>query len=480
MLSDRALAALREVVPGDRVLTAREDLLTYAADATPLQGQPPSAVVAPRDVEELVDVVRLANEEGFALVPRGAGTGLSGGAVPHSEDAVVVLLHRWNEIAEIDLGNHMAWVEPGVVTADLHHAVEEEDLFYPPDPGSMRVCTLGGNVAENAGGLRGLKYGVTKDYVQGLEVVLPTGEFVRLGGKAVKDVAGYALKDLMVGSEGTLGIFTRILVRLVPRPAATRTILATFATLEAAGETVAAILAARIVPSMLELLDRTTILAVELFAHLGLPRDLAALLLIETDGHAVVAGDEARAISRICKASGAREVRHAGTAHEAEDLRTARRAAFTALARIGPTTILEDATVPRTAVPAMLEKIHEIAERNGAVFGIFGHAGDGNLHPTCVLDAREPDEVARAEAAFEEIFAAAIALGGTITGEHGVGLSKRRFLETQVGDPAIRFMREIKRVLDPGQVLNPGKILAPRPRCEEPPLGHPRLARATA
>jgi glycolate oxidase len=480
MLSERALAALREVVPGDRVLTAREDLLTYAADATPMYGQPPSAVVAPRDVEQVAKVVRLANEEGFAVVPRGAGTGLSGGAVPASEDAVVMLLHGWNQIVELDLANHMAWVEPGVVTGDLHRVVEERDLFYPPDPGSMRVCTIGGNVAENAGGLRGLKYGVTKDYVQGLEVILPTGEFVRLGGKAVKDVAGYGLKDLMVGSEGTLGIFTRVLVRLLPRPQSTRTILATFSTIGAAGEAVAAILAARIVPSMLELLDRTTIRAVERFARLGLPQDLAALLLIETDGHPLVTSDEARHVSRLCKASGAREVRHAATAQEAEDLRTARRAAFSALARIGPTTILEDATVPRSAVPAMLERIHEIAERHGVLFGIFGHAGDGNLHPTCLLDGREPGEVARAEAAFEEVFAAAVALGGTITGEHGVGLAKRRFLELQVGDAGVRFMRNIKRVLDPNQVLNPGKVFAPRPRCEHPPVGHPRLASAFA
>ena len=480
MLSDRALAALREVVPGDRVLTAREDLLTYAADATPLLGQPPSAVIAPRDVDELVGIVKLANEEGFAIVPRGAGTGLSGGAVPASEDAVVLLFHRWNRIVELDDANAMAWVEPGVVTADLHRVVEERDLFYPPDPGSMRVCTIGGNVAENAGGLRGLKYGVTKDYVQAIEAVLPTGEFVRLGGKAVKDVAGYGLKDLMVGSEGTLAIFTRILVRLVPRPRVTRTILATFDTIGAAGEAVAAILGQRIVPSMLEFLDATTIRAVERFARLGLPQDLAALLLIEADGHPVVVDEEAHAIARLCKVGGAREVRHAATSAEAEDLRTARRAAFSALARIGPTTILEDATVPRSAVPAMLDRVHEIARRHSVVFGIFGHAGDGNLHPTCITDARDPAEVARAEAAFEEIFAAALALGGTITGEHGVGLAKRRFLEVQVGDPAVRFMRQIKRVLDPNQVLNPGKIFTPRPRCEHPPIGHPRFAEATA
>ena len=479
MLSERALTALREITERHRVLTAREDLLTYAADATPLLGHPPGAVVVPRDAQEVAAIVRLANEEGFAIVPRGAGTGLSGGAVP-TEDSVVLLFHRWDEIVELDEANLTAWVEPGVVTADLHRAVEEKDLFYPPDPGSMRVCTIGGNVAENAGGLRGLKYGVTKDYVQGLELVLPTGEWLRLGGKSMKDVAGYDLKDLMVGSEGTLGIFTRVLVRLIPKPRATRTILATFDTMEAAGDTVAAIIAARIVPSTLEFLDRTTIRAVEAFARLGLPLDLGALLLIEVDGHPAAVDDDAHAIVALCRAHDPRTVRHATHASEAEDLRTARRAAFTALARIGPTTILEDATVPRSAVPAMLARIHEIAGRHGVTFGIFGHAGDGNLHPTCLIDAREPDQVARAEAAFEEIFEAAIALGGTITGEHGVGLAKRRFLERQVGDPALRFMRQIKRLLDPNQVLNPGKVLESHVRCEHPPLGHPRFAEGMA
>ncbi|MFN2420416.1 MAG: FAD-binding oxidoreductase [Gemmatimonadota bacterium] len=479
MLSERVLSSLRDVTDDDRVLTAREDLLTYAADATPLFGHPPGAVVVPRDTEEVAGIVELANEESFTIVPRGAGTGLSGGAVP-TPDAVVLLLNGWNRILELDEANLTAWVEPGVITADLHHVVEEVELFYPPDPGSMRVCTIGGNVAENAGGLRGLKYGVTKDYVQGLEVVLPTGEWVRMGGKAVKDVAGYNLKDLMVGSEGTLGIFTRILVSLIPRPRATRTILATFAEMGSAGDAVAAIIAARIVPSMLEFLDRTTIQAVEAYARLGLPQDLGALLLIEVDGHPLVVDEEADAVARLCRAQDAIRVRQATTPAEAEDLRTARRAAFSALARIGPTTILEDATVPRSAVPAMLARIHEIAERHGVTFGIFGHAGDGNLHPTCVTDARDPAAIARAEAAFEEIFAAAISLGGTITGEHGVGIAKRRFLERQVGDPAIRFMRQIKRVLDPNQVLNPGKILEPRPRCEHPPLGHPRFVEATA
>jgi glycolate oxidase len=479
MLTDRTLAGLQEATHRDRVLTSRADLLTYASDATPLYRQTPAAIVIPKDAEEVAAVLALANEEGFAIIPRGAGTGLSGGAVP-TESSVVLLFPSWNRVQEIDVGNGTAWVEPGVVTADLHRAVEAEGLFYPPDPGSMRVCTIGGNVAENAGGLRGLKYGVTKDYVQGLEAVLPTGEWVRLGGKAVKDVAGYGLKDLLVGSEGTLAVFTRVLVRLVPKPIRTRTLLAGFGSLTTAGEAVAAILAERIVPCTLEILDAVTLRAVEAFGDLGLPEGLEALLLIEVDGHPAAVEEEAHAIGSICRRLGARRVRRATSEEEAEDLRSARRAAFTALARLGPTAILEDATVPRSAVPEMLRRIHDIAARHGVTFGVFGHAGDGNLHPTCLTDSRDPEAIARAEAAFEEIFAAAIALGGTITGEHGVGLAKRRFLRQQVGDTAVRFMRQIKAVLDPNHVLNPGKVFEPGPRCEHPPLGIARYAQALA
>ncbi|HET9332427.1 MAG TPA: FAD-linked oxidase C-terminal domain-containing protein [Gemmatimonadota bacterium] len=479
MLTDRALAGLQQATHRDRVLTAREDLLTYASDATPLYRKTPGAVVIPRDAAEVAAVLALANEEGFAVVPRGAGTGLSGGAIP-TESSVVLLFPSWNRVQEIDVANGTAWVEPGVITADLHRAVEAEGLFYPPDPGSMRVCTIGGNVAGNAGGLRGLKYGVTKDYVQGLEAVLPTGEWVRLGGKAIKDVAGYGLKDILVGSEGTLAVFTRVLVRLVPKPVRTRTLLAGFASIHAAGEAVATILGERIVPCTLEFLDAVTIRAVESLGDLGLPEGLEALLLIEVDGHPAAVEEDSHAIGSICRRLGARRVRRATSEEEAEDLRSARRAAFSALARLGPTAILEDATVPRSAVPEMLVRIHEIAARHGATFGVFGHAGDGNLHPTCLTDVRDPQSIARAEAAFEEIFAAAIALGGTITGEHGVGLAKRRFLPAQVGDPAIRFMRQIKAALDPNHVLNPGKVFELGPRCEHPPLGHPRHAEALA
>jgi glycolate oxidase len=321
---------------------------------------------------------------------------------------------------------------------------------------------------------------VTKNYVMGMEVVLPTGEWVRLGGKTTKDAAGYNLKDLMIGSEGTLGIFTRILVEVIPKPQATRTVLATFETVGAAGETVTSILGERILPATLEYLDDVTIRAVESFTRLGLSTDLAALLLIEVDGREAETVEDAHAIHRICRSHGASSVRHAVSPAEAEDLRTARRAAFSALARIGPTTILEDTTVPRAAVPEMLERIRDSARRHDITIGVFGHAGDGNLHPTCLIDARDRDAVRRAETAFEEIFAAAIGLGGTITGEHGVGLAKKRFLERQVGEPAVRFMRQIKAVLDPNHVLNPGKIFEPGPRCEHPPLGNPRMEEALA
>ncbi|MDX1661166.1 MAG: FAD-linked oxidase C-terminal domain-containing protein [Gemmatimonadota bacterium] len=469
MLTERAIAALQELTARDRVLTAREDLLTYAGDATPLHQSRPAAVVVPRDAEEVSGVVQLANEEGFSIVPRGAGTGLSGGAVP-STDGVVMLFPTWNRILEIDEANRCAWVEPGVVTAELHRAVEERDLFYPPDPGSMNVCTIGGNVAENAGGLRGLKYGVTKDWIRGLEVVLPTGELVRLGGKTIKDVAGYDLVSLMVGSEGTLGIFTRVLVRLIPRPESTRTILATFADVERAGEAVAAVTGSRITPSTLEILDRTTLRAVESFAGLDFEEDVAALLLIEVDGRRAAVEDDADAIVAACRTAGAVTVRHATSPEHADELRTARRAAFSALARLRPTAILEDATVPPSEVPTLLGRIRAIADRHDVTIGVFGHAGDGNLHPTCLIDGRDADEVARAEAAFEEIFSATIGLGGTITGEHGVGIAKKRFLPRQLGEPGVRFLRQVKAALDPHHVLNPGKIFDPAPRCEKPPL----------
>jgi glycolate oxidase len=411
--------------------------------------------------------MQLANTENFVVVPRGSGTGLSGGSIP-AERCITMLFPSWKNILEIDQENLTTWVEPGVITADLHAAVEAQGLFYPPDPGSMRVCTIGGNVAENSGGLRGLKYGVTKDYVMGLEVVLPTGELLRVGNKCMKDVAGFSFKELFIGSEGALGIFTKILLQLIPKPAAAKTLLALYDDMQKAAGTVSAIIAAKIIPCTLEFLDSTTIRCVEDYAHVGLPTNTEALLLIEVDGHPAAVADEFDRVQTICQKHGAREIRIAKDAIEADKLKTARRSAFSALARMRPTTILEDVTVPRSEIAKMLQRICDIGKKYSVTFGNFGHFGDGNLHPTCLTDERDHDEIRRVEKAFEEIFLAAIHLGGTITGEHGVGLTKKKFLEKVAGPAGVEVMRKIKGVLDPNNILNAGKIFDPKPKCEYP------------
>lgn len=465
LISGSILKKVREVVGKENFFDSEEDRISFSYDATPLLQMLPDAVVRPPSVQQIASVMRLANDERFAVVPRGSGSGLSGGSIP-VENCIVLLTNHWNRILEIDQENHTAWVEPGVITAQLHNEVENIGLFYPPDPGSMTICTLGGNVAENAGGLRGLKYGVTKNYVMGLEVVFPSGEVIQVGGKSVKDVAGYSLKDVFVGSEGTLGIFTRILLKLIPKPETFKTMLAFYDSIRDAAETVSAIVAARITPATLEFLDATTIRCVEEYAHIGLPTDVGALLLIEVDGRRAEVEEDAQKVLDLCKGHRAKEVQVAATMDEAVRLKTARRAAFSALARVKPTTILEDTTVPRSELAPMVEKIQEIARRNNVLIGNFGHAGDGNLHPTCLTDERDSESIARAEKALEEIFLSAVEFGGTITGEHGVGLAKRRILEQVTGGPALEMMRNLKKVMDPNHVLNPGKIFSLKPRCE--------------
>jgi len=349
-------------------------------------------------------------------------------------------------------------VEPGVTTLQVADAAAAAGLFYPPDPGSMKISTIGGNVAENSGGLRGLKYGVTRNYVMGMEVVLPSGELLWTGNKCVKDVAGYSLKDLFIGSEGTLGVITKVLLRLIPKPAAKKTMVATFAQMDQAAEAVSAIIAAQIIPCTLEFLDRLTIHCVEEYAKIGLPMNCEALLLMETDGHPVVVAEEAGQMSKICRAHGCLEVRVAKDDTEAGKLASARRSAFSALARVAPTTILEDATVPRSELAKMIRFVEAVAKKYSLKIGTFGHMGDGNLHPTFLTDERNKEEMHRVEEAFKEIFAEAIRFGGTITGEHGVGLAKKSFLPTFAGEAQMRVMRELRRALDPNGILNPGKM----------------------
>jgi glycolate oxidase len=456
---------IREIVGKENFLDSEEDRLVYSYDGTPLIQHKPEAIILPRDAEEISGILKLANETGFNVVPRGSGTGLSGGSVP-VENSVVMLMNRWNHILEIDKENLTAWVEPGVITAELHAEVEKLGLFYPPDPGSQNICTIGGNVAENAGGLRGLKYGVTKNFVMGIEMVMPNGDIIHNGGKNVKDVAGYNLRDLIVGSEGTLGIFTRILVKLIPKPETSKTLLAFFDSLTAAARTVSDIIAAHIIPCTVEFLDNTTIRSVEAYTHIGLPVSAMALLLLEVDGYEEVVRRDAGKIKDLCIRNGATGVKIAADQDEAMSLKEARRSAFSALARIKPTTILEDATVPRSNLAILVEKIDAIARKYNLSIGNFGHAGDGNLHPTCLTDERNTEEIGKVEKAFDEIYDETLKLGGTITGEHGVGLAKRKFLEKMIEVPALDAMRSIKEALDPNNILNRGKIFSHTPKCE--------------
>ncbi len=456
-LDPQLLSKLQSLLGAANVLTSKEDLIPYSFDGTAALHQMPGCVVFVKNRDQIRSVLLLANESKTPVVTRGSGTGLSGGSIP-AQGCIVLCTARMTEILEVDRANLTMMVEPGVTTLQIADAATEVGLFYPPDPGSMKISTIGGNVAENSGGLRGLKYGITRNYVMGLEVVLPDGEVLWTGNKCVKDVAGYSLRDLFIGSEGTLGVITKVLLRLIPKPAAKKTMVATFNAMDQAAQTVSDIIAAQIIPCTLEFLDRTTIHCVEDFAKVGLPLDCEALLLMETDGHPVVVGEEAAKMEEIARKNGAMEVRVAKDDAEAAKLATARRSAFSALARVAPTTILEDATVPRSELARMIRFVEAVAKKYELRIGTFGHMGDGNLHPTFLTDERNKAEMHRIEEAFHEIFEEAIRLGGTITGEHGVGLAKKSFLPKFAGNAQMRVMRELRHALDPNGILNPGKM----------------------
>jgi len=454
--SPEIIHELMRLLGPDLVLTAAEDLLVYAFDGTAALTQQPGCVVFARDTADIQAVLRLAQRTQTPVVTRGSGTGLSGGSLP-VPGCIVLCTVRMNRILEVDPANLTLLTEPGATTLQIAEAAAAVGLFYPPDPGSMKISTIGGNVAENSGGLRGLKYGITRNYVMGLEVVLPDGEILFTGNKCVKDVAGYSLKDLFIGSEGTLGVITRILLRLIPQPAAKQTLVATFDAMDAAAQTVSDIIAAKIIPCTLEFLDRTTLRCVEDYAKIGLP-DCEALLLMETDGHPAQVAEEAARMEEIARANGCLAIRRAADEAEANALAGARRSAFSALARVAPTTILEDATVPRSELARMIRFVDQVAKKHRLRIGTFGHMGDGNLHPTFLTDERNTEEMHRVHLAFREIFDEAIRLGGTITGEHGVGVAKKEFLPKFLGDASMRVMRGLRRELDPQGILNPGKM----------------------
>ncbi len=448
---------LRNIVGKDNVLTDSEDMLTYSYDAAVLDAVLPTAAVMPENSQELGKIVKLCSEHHLPMTIRGAGTNLSGGTIPHNS-GIVVLTGKLNAILEINEADMYAVVQPGVVTATLAAAVEKKGLFYPPDPGSQAVSTIGGNVAENAGGLRGLKYGVTKDYVMGVSFYDAMGEHVKSGSKTVKCATGYNLSALMVGSEGTLGIMDEIILKLIPLPKARKSMVAVYKTIEQASETVAAIIADRIVPATLELLDNFTIRAVESYSKAGLPVDAGALLLIEVDGHPGQVEEDGLRVEALCRELGADSVKVAADDQERDRIWAARRSALSALAKLKPTLVLEDATVPRSKIPAMVKSLQEISKKYDISIGTFGHAGDGNLHPTILTDKRNKAEWHRVEQAIEDIFDRALELGGTLSGEHGTGLAKAPFLEKEVGRSSILFSRRLREALDPYNILNPDKV----------------------
>lgn len=452
------ISELRSILGPDGVLSAPEDLIAYSYDGT-FAEHAPDLVVLPRTVEQVSRVTALAARARLPLVARGMGSGLAAGSVPF-QGGLVLALTRMNRILEIDPVNATAHVEAGVVTADLQAAVEKQGLFYPPDPSSNRHSTIGGNIACNAGGPRCLKYGVTGDYVLGLTVVLADGSVLRSGGKLIKDVVGYDLNALFTGSEGTLGVIVEALLRLLPRPRCARTALAEFPTLAQAAGAVNAIFAAGFTPATLELMDETAIACIEEAMRLGLPLDVEAVLLIECDGADEAAvGREIQAAAETCRAQGARRVSVARDEAERAALWKARRSVSPALARKAPNKLGEDITVPRSAIPEAVRRLKAISAEYGLPIVIFGHAGDGNLHPNILFDRRDPAQMEKVEQMAAAEFALALELGGTLSGEHGVGALKRPYMQQALGPLSIRVQRSIKHALDPLNILNPGKVL---------------------
>jgi glycolate oxidase len=441
----------------ESVLTKKEDLICYSFDGTASLKCMPLAVVFPTTTQEVSVTIQLALKHQVSISTRGSGTGLSGGSVP-AENSIVLATGRMNRILEYDQENLTLLVEPGLITNRISETVEVDGLFYPPDPSSMKVSTIGGNVANNSGGLRGLKYGVTRDYIMGLEVVLANGEIAWLGSKCVKDVAGYSLKDLFIGSEGTLGIITKVLLKLIPKPEARKTLLALYDSMDDAAATVSKIISSKIIPCTLEFIDQYTLQCVEDFAQIGLPTDCGAVLLMETDGFPSQVESETEQMKSIALEMRAREVRIAATKEEGVALATARRSAFAAVARIRPTTILEDVTVPRDKLVEMTQFVRETAKRHNVRIANYGHFGDGNLHPTILADERDEEEMKRVHHAMDDLITKTIELKGTITGEHGIGLAKKEYLKEQFQDHSYELLKLVKRSFDPNNLLNPGKI----------------------
>ena len=454
------LDRLRRIVGAGHVHAGRTDTEVYSYDAS-IAGGTPDAVVLPADTQETAAVVAACHEAGVPCIPRGFGTNLSGGSVA-PQGGVVLCLTRMNRILSIDIGDRVAVVQPGVTNLELQEALAPLGYYYAPDPASQKAATMGGNIAENSGGPHCLKYGVTTNHILGLEVVLPDGEVTRFGGLAL-DPPGLDLRGLMIGSEGMLGVATEIVCRILPKPETVVTMLAVYDSLLDAARSVSAIIARGIVPATLEMVDGPITRAIEQSLACGYPMDAAAVLIIEVEGPEAGLRDQATAIQELCRANGCRSIREAKDAAERDQLWAGRRGAFGALARISPSFLVADCTVPRTQLPAALERVAAIADEHGFGYGNVLHAGDGNLHPLLFFDARDPDEVERVHKAGWEVMRACVELGGTITGEHGVGIEKMEAMRLVFSEDDLDYQRTIWRVLDPSGLLNPGKMF-PEPR----------------
>jgi glycolate oxidase len=452
------LDVLKEKIPEKRVLTELSDRYSYSFDAS-FGEYLPEAVVQVKHQDEVVAVLKVANEYNIPVYPRGQGTCLSGGPLPVF-GGIVLDMSQWPEKIEVSADDLTVKVTPSVLTGNINKEAEKHGLMYAPDPSSAHVATIGGNLAENSGGPRGLKYGVTKDHVLGLEVITPEGEIIRTGGSTIKNVTGYDLTKLIVGSEGTLGVITEATLKLMPKPRAVQTLMVSFNEVRKAGEAISKTLTSGILPAKMEFMDQACIQAVENFKPAGLPVDAAAIVIIELDGHPETLKIERKLVEEIMEKVGAKETVIPQSDEEAEKIWHARKQVSPAIAKIKPTKVSEDATVPRSKIPDLIDRLQDIKEKHNVEIVAFGHAGDGNLHPNVLCDKRDQEEMKRVELAVEEIFAAAIELGGTLSGEHGIGTMKAPFLESELGEVGVDMMKRIKESWDPNGILNPGKIFA--------------------
>jgi len=455
---------------GIEISTEKEDLICYSYDSSYAEPHIPRAVAWPRKTDDIVRIVKYANEHSLSIIPRGAGTGMAGASVPSGNACIVVSLEKMRKMLDVDTKNMTVVVEPGIINGKLQKELEYLGFFYPPDPASMNTCTIGGNVATNAGGPRAVKYGVTRDYVMGMEAVLCDGTVINVGGKSHKSVVGYDLKDLLIGSEGTLALTTKIRLKMLPLPEDVITLLVMFNDLESSGTAVSKIISSKVIPRTIEFMDRSSLQAIEHYKPTGLPTDTEALLLIELDGYPATIKKEAERVIDICRTLGGDAVLAEDDAAR-EQLWEARRSISPALYQIKPNKLNQDVVVPRNKIPSLLAGLRNLSEESGLKIVSFGHAGDGNIHVNIMLDLRDAEESAKGLALVKRVFEITINLGGSISGEHGIGIVKAPYIDMEIKERELELMKGIKRLFDPKGIMNPGKIFyINRSEPQLPPL----------